>query len=53
VIVTQLSVLFGVLFVASGHNLWTAILCHGSYDTIAFIGLASGKSRYAKLRERA
>lgn len=48
VIITQLSVLFGLLFVLSGHNLWTVILCHGSYDTIAFIRFATGKSRYAK-----
>jgi uncharacterized protein len=53
VIIMQLSVLFGVLFVVSGHNLWAAILCHGSYDTIAFFRFASGKSRYAKLHEGA
>jgi membrane protease YdiL (CAAX protease family) len=53
VIIMQLSVLFGVLFVVSGHNLWAAILCHGSYDTIAFVRFASGKSRYAKLRKGA
>jgi len=53
VIIMQLSVLFGVLFVVSGHDLWAAMICHGSYDTIAFIRFASGKSRYAKLHEAA
>jgi membrane protease YdiL (CAAX protease family) len=48
-IITQLSALFGLLFVLSGYNLWTVVLCHGSYDTIAFIRFARGKSRYAKL----
>jgi len=38
-----------LLFVISGHNLWTVILCHGLYDTIAFIRFATGKSRYSKL----
>jgi len=47
-IVTQLSVLFGLLFVISGHNLWAVILCHGLYDTIAFIRFATGASRYSK-----
>ncbi len=28
-IIAQLSVLFGLLFVISGHNLWSVILCHG------------------------
>jgi membrane protease YdiL (CAAX protease family) len=49
VIVTQLSVLFGVLFVVSGHNLWAVMLCHGLYDTIAFIRFAAKKSKYSKL----
>lgn len=44
-IITQLSVLFGVLYVASGYNLWAAILCHGFYDTIAFIRFAMKKSK--------
>ena len=48
VIITQLSVLFGGLFVLSGYNLWAVILCHGLYDTIAFIRFALGKSRYSK-----
>ena len=52
-IITQLSVLFGVLFVASGYNLWTVILAHGFYDTIAFVRFASGKSRYAKFANEA
>jgi membrane protease YdiL (CAAX protease family) len=49
VIITQLSVLFGVLFVASGYNLWSVILCHGLYDTIAFIRFANKKSKYSKI----
>ena len=47
-IIMQLSALFGVLFVASGYNLWAVILCHGFYDTIAFVRFARGKSRYAR-----
>jgi uncharacterized protein len=49
IIITQLSVLFGVLFVVSGHNLWAVILCHGLYDTVAFIRFANKKSNYSKL----
>jgi len=48
IIVTQLSVLFGLLFVLSGHNLLAVILCHGLYDTVAFIRFALGKSKYSK-----
>jgi membrane protease YdiL (CAAX protease family) len=48
IIITQLSVLFGVLFVATGHNLYAVILCHGFYDTVAFIRFAMGRSRYSK-----
>lgn len=46
-IITQLSLLFGFLFVVSGANLWTVILAHGLYDTIAFIRFASGRSKYS------
>lgn len=49
IIVTQLSVLFGLLFVVSGHNLWAVMLCHGLYDTIAFIRFANKKSKYSKI----
>ncbi len=49
IIVTQLSVLFGLLFVVSGHNLWAVILCHGLYDTIAFVRFANKQSKYSKL----
>lgn len=45
VIITQLSILFGILFVVSGYNLWIVILCHGLYDTIAFVKFAKRKSR--------
>ena len=48
-IITQLSVLFGVLFVVSGYNLWAVMLCHGLYDTIAFIRFAHKKSKYSDL----
>jgi membrane protease YdiL (CAAX protease family) len=47
-IIAQLSILLGLLFVASGYNLWAVMLCHGAYDTIAFVRFARGKSRYAK-----
>jgi len=49
VIVTQLSILFGILFVVSGYNLWAVIICHGLYDTIAFIRFATKKSKYSDL----
>ena len=49
VIITQLSILFGVLFVVSGHSLRTVMLCHGMYDTIAFIRFANKKSKYSDL----
>jgi hypothetical protein len=47
-IIAQLSVILGILFVLSGYNLWAVMLCHGLYDTIAFVRFARGKSRYAK-----
>ena len=47
VIIAQLSILFGVLFVVSGHNLWAVMICHGLYDTIAFIRFALRKSKYS------
>jgi len=47
--VTQLSVLFGLLFVVSGHNLWAVMLCHGMYDTVAFVRFANKKSKYSRL----
>jgi membrane protease YdiL (CAAX protease family) len=50
-IIVQLSVLFGVLFVVSGHNLWAVMLCHGLYDTIAFIRFANKSSRYSQYAE--
>jgi uncharacterized protein len=49
IILTQLSILFGLLFVVSGHNLWAVMLCHGLYDTVAFIRFAGKKSKYSKL----
>ena len=49
VIITQLSILFGILFVVSGYNLWAVVLCHGLYDTIAFNRFANKKSKYSKL----
>lgn len=47
-VIAQLSILFGLLFVIDGYNLWAVILCHGLYDTIAFVRFARGKSCYAK-----
>jgi hypothetical protein len=47
-IIAQLSVLFGALFVLSGYNLWAVILCHGLYDTIAFVRFANKNSKYSK-----
>jgi CAAX protease family protein len=47
IIITQLSVLFGLLFVVSERNLWAVILCHGLYDTVAFVRFATKKSRYS------
>ncbi len=49
VIIVQLSLLFGILFVVSGHDLVAVMLCHGFYDTIAFIRFANKSSRFAKL----
>jgi uncharacterized protein len=49
IIITQLSVLFGALFVISGYNLWAVMLCHGLYDTVAFIRFAAKKSKYSEL----
>ena len=51
IIIAQLSVMFGLVFVLSGHNLWAVILCHGLYDTIAFVRFAMGKSKYSKSTE--
>jgi membrane protease YdiL (CAAX protease family) len=48
VIIAQLSILFGILFVVSGYSLWSVIICHGLYDTIAFIRFSTGKSKYSK-----
>jgi hypothetical protein len=42
-------VLFGVLFVVSGYNLLAVMLCHGMYDTIAFIMFANKKSKYSDI----
>lgn len=47
-IIAILSQLFGGLFIISGHNLWAVMLCHGLYDTVAFIRFAMGKSKYSR-----
>jgi membrane protease YdiL (CAAX protease family) len=47
-IIGQISILFGLLFVLSGYNLWAVMIGHGLYDTIAFIRFALKKSKYAK-----
>jgi membrane protease YdiL (CAAX protease family) len=49
IIIFQLSALFGILFVVSGYNLWAVMLCHGLYDTIAFIRFAKRRSKYSRL----
>jgi len=49
VITTQLSILFGLLFVLSGYNLWAVMICHGLYDTVAFVSFANRKSKYSGL----
>ncbi len=49
-IIAQISVLFGILFIVSGYNLWAVIICHGLYDTIAFIKFANKKSKYSNLQ---
>jgi membrane protease YdiL (CAAX protease family) len=49
VIIAQLSILFGVLFVISGYNLWAVMICHGLYDTVAFVRFANKKSKYSNL----
>lgn len=49
VFITQLSILFSILFVVGGCNLWAIIICHGLYDTIAFIRFANKKSSYSNL----
>ncbi|MBO0763757.1 MAG: CPBP family intramembrane metalloprotease [Hyphomicrobiaceae bacterium] len=49
IIIGQLSVLFGVLYAMSGPNLWTVILCHGLYDTVAFARFANKSSKYSRL----
>jgi len=52
VITTQLSILFGILFVLSRYNLWPVIICHGLYDTVAFVRFANKKSKYSDLDDR-
>lgn len=47
IIISQLSVLFGLLFVLSGYDLWAVMLCHGLYDTVAFIRFAMRRSKYS------
>jgi membrane protease YdiL (CAAX protease family) len=49
VVITQLSVLFGVLFVVSGYDLWAVMCCHGLYDAIAFVRFANKQSKYSHL----
>jgi hypothetical protein len=49
----QLSMLFGLLFVLSGHDLWAVILCPGLDDTIAFIRFANKTSKYSRFEDAA
>jgi membrane protease YdiL (CAAX protease family) len=50
-IIGQLSILFGILYVLADRNLWTNVLCHGFYDTIAFIRFAYKASKYSQFEE--
>jgi membrane protease YdiL (CAAX protease family) len=34
---------FGVLYLATGRNLWAPILAHGIYDTVGFLLIFLGK----------
>lgn len=44
VIATALSgLIFGLVYLADGRNLWSAILAHGIYDTIGFVLIYLGK----------
>lgn len=52
IIVTR-SMLFGLLFVLSGHDLWAVILCPGLDDTIAFIRFANKTSKYSRFEDAA
>jgi hypothetical protein len=45
--------LFGLLFVLSGHDLWAVILCPGLDDTIAFIRFANKTSKYSRFEDAA
>jgi len=51
-IIAQLSALFGLLYVVSAHDLWAVILCHGMYDTIAFVRFANRTSKYSDLSRK-
>ncbi len=48
-IVSQLSVLFGILFVISCNNLWAVILCHAFYNTVAFVCFVNESPKYSNL----
>jgi hypothetical protein len=41
--------MLGVVYLVAGQDLLAVILCHGAFDTIAFIRFARGTSRYAHL----
>jgi membrane protease YdiL (CAAX protease family) len=34
---------FGILYLATKRNLWTAILAHGAYDTVGFLLIFLGE----------
>ncbi len=48
IIIAQLSIMFGILFVINGNILWSTIICHGLYDTIAFVRFANKQSKYSQ-----
>jgi membrane protease YdiL (CAAX protease family) len=48
IIITQLSILCGILFVINGNVIWSVIICHGIFDTIAFILYANKRSTFSQ-----
>ena len=47
-IVALLSALFSILYTVAHYSLWAVMLCHGLYDTVAFVRFATGKSKYSR-----
>lgn len=47
-IVALLSALFSILYTVAHYSLWAVMLCHGLYDTVAFVRFATGRSKYSR-----